>query len=172
MISSFPLCVSHLHWKWPSLLIRVHVMMNIVMCSRSSCLTKNCLQIRPHQLTFLNRLKGLICHHLRAGSSSSQGCTSALSVTSASSITLSSSNTSESTAGCSLTTAPSVGGLSEQPPCWPVTGLGNAKMLPICALNVGTVFQRHWTNSDTTAQSGAVTTTVGTVERVFKNPAA
>lgn len=89
-----------------------------------------------------------------------------------SSITLSSSNTRESTVGCCLTTALSVGGLSEQPLCWPVTGYGNAKMLHICALNVGTVFQPHWTNLDTTAQNGAVTMIVGTVERVFKSPVA
>lgn len=171
MIFSFPLCVSLHRWKWPLLPTRVRVTMKIMTSLRLSCSMKNCLQTLPHQLTFLNHQKGLTSHLLLAGDSS-QGCINAPSVTNASSITLSSSNTRESTVGCSLTTALSVGELSEQPLCWPVTGYGNAKMLHICALNVGTVFQPHWTNSDTTAQNEAVTTIVGTAERVFKSLAA
>ena len=145
--------------------------MKIMTFLRLSCSTKSCLQTHPPPLTFPNHQKGLISHHLPAGDCS-RGCTNAPSVTNASSITPSSSNTRVATAGCSLTTAPSVGGLSERPLCWPATGYGNAKMLRICALNVGTVFQPHWTNSDTTAQNGAATTIAGTAERLFKSLAA
>lgn len=171
MISSSPPCVSLRHLKQPSLPTQVLVTMKIMTFLRSSCSMKNCLQTLPHQLIFLNPRKGLTSHHLLAGGSS-QGCINAPSVTNASSITLSSSNTRESTVDCSLTIAPSVGGLSEQPPCWPVTGYANAKMLHICALNVGTVFQPHWKNSDTTAQNEAVTMIADTVARVFKRRAA
>lgn len=168
MIFSFPLCVSLHRWKWPSLPTRVLVMMKIMTFLRSSCSTKNCRRTLPRRRTFPNPQKGLISHHLLAGGSS-RGCINAQSVINASSITLSSSNTRESTVGCSLTTAPSAGGLSEQPPCWLVTGYGNAKTLRICALNVGTVFRPHWTNSDTTAQNEAVTMIAGTAERAFKS---
>lgn len=172
MIFSFPLCLFPHRWKWPSLPTRVLVTMKIMTFLRSSCSMKNCRQTLPLQQIFPSHRKGLIIYrHLLAGDSR-QGCINAPSVTNASSITLSSSSTRESTAGCSLTTAPNVGGLSEQPLCWPVTGCANAKMLHICALNVGTVFQPHWTNSDTTAQNGAATTTVGTAGRVFRSQAA
>lgn len=146
-------------------------MMKIMMFLRLSCLTKNCPRTRLHLRTFPSRRKGTICHRPLAGSSS-RGCINAPSATNASSITPSSSNTRGSTVGCSLTTALSVAGPSEQPPSWPVTGSGNAKMPHICALNAGTVFQPHWTNSDTTAQSVAVTTIAGGAERLFKSRAA
>ncbi len=171
MIFSFPLCVSLHRWKWLSPPTRVLVTTKIMMFLKLSCLTKNCLQTLPRRRTFQNLQKGLTSHHLLAGGSS-QGCINVLTVTNASSITRSSSNTRESTVGYSLTTALSVGGLFEQPLCWLVTGCGNVKMLHICALNVGTVFPPRWTNSDTTARSGAVTTIVGTVGRVSRSPAA
>lgn len=121
MTSSFPPCVFLHPWKWPSPPIRALVMMKIMMFLRLSCLMKNYLQTPQPRRTFWNLLKGLTCQRLQAGSSS-QGCINAPSVTNASSTTLSSSNTREFTVGCSLTTALSVGGPSEQPLSWPVTG--------------------------------------------------
>lgn len=116
MIFSFPLCLSLHLWKWPSPPTRVLATMKTMTFLRLSCSTKSCLQTLPPRLTFPNRQKGPICHHLLAGDSS-QGCINAPSVTNASSITPSSLNTRESTVGCSLTTAPSAGGLSGPPPC-------------------------------------------------------
>lgn len=171
MISSFPLCVSRHRWRSPSLLTRVLAMTKTVTFLRLSCSMKSYLQTLPRQRTFLTCPKGPICRHPLAGSSS-RGCTNAPSVTNASSITLSSSNTRESTVGCSLTTALSVAGLSEQPLSWPATGSGNAKMLRTCALNVATVFQPRWTNSDTTARNVAAATTVDSAGRLFRSPAA
>lgn len=121
MISSFPPCVFRHPWKWPSPPIRALVMMKTMMFLRLSCLMKNYPQTPRPQRTFRNLLKGLTCQHLLAGSSS-PGCINAPSVTNASSTTLCSSSTREFTVGCSLTTAPSVGGPSEQPLSWPVTG--------------------------------------------------
>lgn len=171
MTFSFLLSLSLHRWRWPSLPTPVLVMMIIMTFPRLSCSTKSCPQTPPLRLTFLNPPKGLISRRLLAGDSS-QECTSAQSVINASNITQCLLNTRECTAGCSLTTALSVEGLSEQPPCSRVTGSGNAKTLPICVLNVGTVFQPHWTNSDTTAQSVVVTMTADTVERVFRSLAA
>lgn len=170
MISSFPLCLSLRHWKWPSRPIPA-LAMKVPMFRRLSCLMKSCRQTLPPRRTFLTRRKELISPHLLVDDSS-QEFTNAPSVTNASSITQSSWNTSACTAACSRTTAPSVGGRSERPRCWQVTGCANVKMLRTCALNVGTVSPRHWTNSDTTARSGAVTMTVDTAERVSKSPAA
>lgn len=173
MISSFPPCLFLPRWRWPSHRIRVLVMTKIPMFLRLSCLMRSCpqtLKFLPPQRIFQNHQKGTSFRHLDGGSS--RECINVRSVTSASSITLSSSNTSGFTAGCSLTTAQSAGGPSEQPPCWRVTGCENAKMLPTCALNVGTVFQRHWKNSGTSAQNGAEPMTVRTAERVSKSQAA
>lgn len=138
---------------------------------RSSCSMKNFRPTPLRQLTFPNCPKGPICRRPLAGSSSSRGCTNAPSVTNASSTTPSSSSTRGCTAGCSRTTAPSAGGLSGQPPYWPATDSGNAKTLRTCALNVATVFQPHWTNSDTTARSVAAATTVNSVVRLSRSPA-
>lgn len=146
-------------------------MMKTTTSLRLSCLTKSCLQTLPRQLTFPNLQKGTMFLHLHTGDSIRESI-NAPSVTSASSITLSSLSIRESTPGYSPTTALSAGGLSEQPPCWPVTGCENAKMLHIFVLSVGTVFQPHWTNSDITAQNGAGATTVGSAERVFQSLAA
>lgn len=146
-------------------------MMKIMTSLRLSCLTKSCPQTLPPQLTFPNLQKGPMLLRLHAGDSSQESI-NAPSVTSASSITLSSLNIRESTAGCSPTSALSAGGLSEQPLCSLDTGCGNAKMRHIFASNVGTVFQHRWTNSDITARNGDVTTTAGSVERVFQSPAA
>lgn len=173
MISSFPLCASRHRWRSPLLLTQVLAMTKTATFLRLSCLMKSYLQTLPRQRTSLTCPKGLICRHPLAGSSSSsRGCTNAPSVTNASSTTLSSSNTRESTAGCSLTTALSVAGLSEQPLSWLATDSGNAKMLRTCALNVATVFQPRWTNSDTTARNVAAATTVDSAARLFRSPAA
>lgn len=139
--------------------------------NRLSCSTKNFPQTLPLPQTFLNRLRGPMALHLLAGGIS-QGSTNVLSVTNALSITLSSSSTSGSTAACSRTTALSVGGRSEQPLCWLVTGCGSVKTRHTFALNAATVFPLPWKSSDTAARNEGATTTACTAERAFQSPAA
>lgn len=134
------------------------------------CSMKNSQPTPRHPPTSLNRQKGPTCHPLHA-EGSRQGSSSAPNVTNASRITPSSWNTSGSTVGCSPITALSVGGLSGQPHFWLVTGYGSVKMQHICASSVATVFPPPWTNSGTTAQNVAATTTVDSVGRFSRSPA-
>lgn len=164
-ISSSRPCRCPLLWKWPSPPTRAPATTTTTF-PRSSCLTKNSPRTLPRRPTLPTLRRERICPRPR------RRRTNVRNAANASSIIRRWWSTGASTAACSLTTAPSAGGLSERPLCWPATGCASARTPPTCASNAATAFPHPWTNSDTTARSGGAPTIAATAERRSKSRAA